>query len=135
MDEKISKPLRVAVYCRVNHVSQFGELEHQQKIVERFCEANNMKRIATWSDEVSGGIMNRPGFQEMKQFLETGSVDGLVVYDISRISRDVSDYMDFEKQMNELGLDIYSVTKGGILKLNETKLSVAYESLKNAKER
>jgi len=55
--------------------------------------------------------MDRPGFIDMVAAAVRHEFDAVVIYDISRGSRDVGDWFAFRKQMLRLGVQVISATQ------------------------
>ena len=67
--------------------------------------------MATFTDEgCSGTNADRAGFQSMIAAARSRRFDAVVIYDVSRGSRDVGDWFAFRKAMLQLGVNVISAT-------------------------
>lgn len=83
---------------------QFGE-------IRRYCRDHDIEIVASYQDEAcSGTNADRDGFQRMLRDAQRGSFDAVVIYDVSRGSRDVGDWFTFRKRMMALGITVISAT-------------------------
>lgn len=88
---------KVYGYKRVSTEEQVDgmSLTNQQIAIERYCEQYDYELVDVFCDEgISAKTAKRPELQRMLALLQSkdNEVSGLVVYNISRISRDVESY-------------------------------------------
>lgn len=104
--------MRAAAYARYSTDKQTeNSIEYQLAEIRRYCAAHEIPVTATYSDEAySGTNADRPGFQAMVAAAKAGVIDAVIVYDISRGSRDVADWFAFRKDMLRLGVQVISAT-------------------------
>jgi len=104
--------LRAAAYARYSTDRQTeNSIEYQLAEIRRYCAEHEIPLAATYTDEGrSGTNADRPGFQAMVAAAKAGAVDAVIVYDISRGSRDVADWFAFRKDMLRLGVRVISAT-------------------------
>lgn len=66
----------------------------------------------TFIDEAQTGTnTSRSGFTRLLEMAEKGHFDVVVIYDVTRGSRDVVDWFSFRKKMQELGVKVLSATE------------------------
>ncbi|WP_050698638.1 recombinase family protein [Anaeromassilibacillus senegalensis] len=108
-----SKPLRAAAYARYSTNRQTeNSIEYQFNKIKEYCHQNRIQVVSYYSDEgQSGTNMDRAGFIDMVAAAARGEFDAVVIYDISRGSRDVGDWFAFRKQMARLGVQVISATQ------------------------
>lgn len=107
---------RVAIYTRVSTEDQAQEgfsLEAQKDKLTEYCKLNGYTIAGIYSDEgLSGKNTMRPRLQAMLKDAESRMFDLVLVWDISRISRNTLDLLTiaqhFEK--HNIGLKSYSET-------------------------
>ena len=104
--------MRAAAYARYSTDKQTeNSIEYQLAEIRRYCAAHEIPVTATFTDEGrSGTNADRPGFQAMVAAAKAHAIDAVVVYDISRGSRDVGDWFAFRKDMMRLGVTVISAT-------------------------
>ena len=89
----------------------FQYVHNQLTEIEKYCTENQIPIVATFTDEgLSGTNTDRPGFQAMVSAAKAGAIDTVVIYDISRGSRDVSDWFAFRKEMMQHNVNVISAT-------------------------
>ena len=105
--------MKAAEYARYStDRQQHNSIEYQLSEIRRYCAENNITITATFIDEAESGTnTNRSGFQSMLDAARRKEFDAVVIYDISRGSRDVGDWFTFRKQMLRLGVTVISATQ------------------------
>ena len=88
---------KVVGYTRVSTEEQVdgASLENQNRAIRNYAERNNMEIIEWFEDPgVSAKTANRPGLQKLLEFCKEhkGEIDHVVVYNISRISRNINSF-------------------------------------------
>ena len=104
--------MRAAAYARYSTDKQTeNSIQYQLQEIRRYCDAHEIDIVATFTDEgLSGTNADRPGFQAMIAAAKDHQIDTVVIYDISRGSRDVGDWFAFRKAMMYLGVQVISAT-------------------------
>lgn len=104
--------MKAAAYARYSTDRQTeNSIAYQLQEIRRYCDRSNIPIVATFTDQAcSGTNADRAGFQSMVAAAEAGEIDTVVIYDISRGSRDVGDWFSFRKQMMFLGVNVISAT-------------------------
>lgn len=104
--------LRAASYARYSTQNQDGNsIAYQFNRIAEYCQKNDIKLVAHYADEAQSGTNteNRPEFLRMISDAGKGLFDAVVIYDITRGSRDVADWFEFRKTMRMLGVRVISV--------------------------
>ena len=100
-------------YIRVSTERQVDgfSLENQKKDIEDYCKDRNYELVGIFADEgVSGkNIEDREEFINMMRYLENKDVDGVIIWKISRISRNTSDFFTITKKLEDLGKKLISI--------------------------
>lgn len=106
-------PDRVVGYARYSTDRQTeNSIEYQLAAIKQYCEENKIKLYKCYIDpERSGSNVDRPGFQELLFDARQGLVSKVIIYDISRGSRDIVDWFMFRKEMMALDVEVISVTQ------------------------
>ena len=104
--------MKAAAYARYSTDRQTeNSIAYQLQEIRSYCQANDSPVVATYTDEgCSGTNADRAGFQAMVAAARSGAIDAVVIYDISRGSRDVGDWFTFRKAMMYLGVSVISAT-------------------------
>lgn len=89
-----------------------NSIAYQINAITQYCNKNNIHLKQFYSDEAcSGTNTDRVGFQSMLADAELRTFDAVVIYDISRGSRDVVDWLSFRKEMAKLNIKVISCTQ------------------------
>ena len=108
---------KIAIYCRVSTDEQAkkkeGSLVSQvQRLWAKVDEKNAFapkkwgKVLRIYKDEAcSGKNTDRPQFQQMLCDIRGGKIDTVMVTELSRLSRSVTDFLNFIKELEDLGCD------------------------------
>lgn len=104
--------MKAAAYARYSTDRQSeNSIEYQLTEIRKYCAEHDIPIVATFSDEgCTGTNADRAGFQAMVAAAKSGAVDTVVIYDITRGSRDVGDWFTFRKAMMYLGVTVISAT-------------------------
>ena len=103
--------MQAAAYARYSTEHQTSSsIAYQMRKIEEYCDSHGITVSARYADEaMSGTNTQRPAFQSLCQDAALRKFDAVVIYEISRGSRDVSDWFGFRKQMAVLGVQVISV--------------------------
>lgn len=111
---------KVVGYIRVSTQEQAedGEsLERQAARIKAYCEAKGFEQPEIISDEgISGSKKNRPGFQHIVAMCKAGQLGKLIIYDSSRLNRDVRNAYDFFELVDRAGVEVHDIQSGGVIK-------------------
>lgn len=111
-NERKVKIMKAAAYARYSTDNQTeNSIEYQLQEIRAYCSTHDIQIVATFTDEgCTGTNADRRGFQAMLDAARAGRIDTVVIYDISRGSRDVGDWFTFRKAMLYLGVTVISAT-------------------------
>ena len=99
-----------AAYARysTDHQTE-NSIAYQMHEITGYCAKNNINLTHSFIDKgQSGTNMDRDGFQEMISAARAGEFNDIIIYDVTRGSRDVADWFAFRKRMRELGINVIS---------------------------
>lgn len=105
---------QAVIYCRVSTKKQAREgngLSSQETRCREYAKHRGHKVVGVFTDDVSGKLAQRPGFDEMLAFIRNArSNAGLVVIidDISRMARDVRNHFDLKELIFRAGATLES---------------------------
>lgn len=102
-----------AAYARYSTDKQTGNsIAYQLDKIRVYCAEKQIQITATYTDEgQSGTNTDRPGFRALLAGAQQHAFDAVVIYDITRGSRDVGDWFTFRKRMALLGIEVISATQ------------------------
>ena len=100
-------------YARYSTSNQTdNSIAYQLTEIIRYCQQHDIRLVGTYTDEAESGTnTDRPGFQQMCRDARSGKFQAVVIYDISRGSRDVGDWFAFRKAMLMLGIQVIAATQ------------------------
>lgn len=125
---------KAAIYTRES--TNFQDPESQLKECLIYCEKNNFQVIKTYQDIASGKNNNRKEFLQMLQDMEDDKFDVVVLWELSRSTRDFFMYKTTVARMKELGKELYSLQEGWLTEDNiDKELSTDMLALINGHER
>lgn len=104
--------LPAAEYMRYSTDNQTeNSIAYQQAKIRKYAAENGIQIVASFQDEAcSGTNTDRRGFQALVAAAHRREFGAVIVYDISRGSRDVGDWFSFRKAMMYLGVKVISAS-------------------------
>ena len=105
--------MTAAAYARYSTANQQEtSIAAQLDGIRAYCEREGITLASMpYIDEARTGTnMDRPGFQRLLADARAGRFEAVVVYDVSRGSRDVADWFLFRREMQALGVRVLSAT-------------------------
>ncbi len=98
-------------YCRYSSDKQQQQsIEHQLETIEAFCHKHDITLIEKYIDEAQTGTNDqRKAFQRMIEDSGHSKWGYLLVYDLSRLARNVEDQMFYQKILKQHGIMVISV--------------------------
>lgn len=105
---------RAALYVRVSTLRQASEgisIEQQREQLKEFAQQRGFDVAEVLSDEgLSGGTTKRPGFQRVLELVRTKAIDAVIVYEISRLTRELRAMLEAVELMQRRGVEFLSLT-------------------------
>lgn len=103
---------RVAIYLRISQ-DRTGEglaLERQEAACRELCRSRGWTVVAVYRETVSASReARRPEFERLRADVEAGAVDGVVCWDLDRLTRKPAELEWFAERGERLGLMLASV--------------------------
>ena len=101
-------------YIRVSTARQARRgvsLATQRERIGRYCAGAGLELAETITDAGASGAegASRAGFVRLLDAVEAGGVGAVVVWDLSRLSRDTLTLLAFERFLSECGVALYTV--------------------------
>lgn len=99
-----------------------NSIAYQRTKIEQYCRENELELASFFADEAESGTnTDREGFRQLVAAAARHEFDVVVIYEITRGSRDVGDWFDFRKKMMMLGIQVVSTSEklGNILDPND----------------
>lgn len=112
----------IAVYLRVSTDKQDEAM--QRAAIERYLEGTEdpVARLTEyWYIDVgiSGTITDRPSYKAMLLAVSSGDIHKIVVYEYSRLWRDLEEQNRVLKILQALNIELYSVTEGPVKSIED----------------
>jgi site-specific DNA recombinase len=108
--------MRVFIYCRVSTDEQATDahysLANQEQKARDYAKSKGWHVAAVVKDVASGKDANRDGYQELLSAIKKRSIDGVVVYRLDRLSRNVRDIYDFLYKIQSIEIGFISLSEG-----------------------
>ena len=106
--------MKIACYTRKSVYSDKSDsVDSQTRFCREYAEQNiddEIESFTVYCDEgFTGANTSRPDFVRMMQDVDAGIVDILIVYQLDRLSRDVRDFSNIYKHLEEKGVKFVSV--------------------------
>ena len=127
---------KAAIYARFSSNNQRQEsIFHQVEKIKQYANDNGIEIVESYIDEAESGTTDqRTNFLKMINDAPTASWKYIVVYKMDRLSRNVSDALNYKKHLANLGIKIISVIEdfdtdtpeGGLFNLITMGLSQYY---------
>lgn len=125
---------RAVIYIRESTNFQDPESQYQECLA--FCEKNDFEVIKKYQDIASGKSNTRKEFLQMQQDMEDDLFDVVVLWELSRSTRDFITYKLMIQRMFELNIELYSLQEGKLTEDNiDSEFSNDIRALVNSHER
>lgn len=102
-------------YLRASTNEQKQDVEHQKRSIEKFAKANNMKVDKWYSEYISAfstSIDDREQINEIKKLAEENKVENLLIFESSRLARNMEDGLNVLDFFSMHNVRVFSVKDG-----------------------
>ena len=98
---------RVVIYARVSTVIQ--DYDRQIDELKDYAKRMNYQVVKVFSEKVSGTkkVAERNALSELLDYVRTNKVDKVLIYECSRLSRRIVDFLQVTEELNELKVSLY----------------------------
>lgn len=112
--------MKTVLYCRVSSATQEerGTIRTQQEFAARYCKANGIRLVESYLDDgISGSvpIKERPAGSRLLRDAQAGKFDTLLIYNLSRLSRDTLDALETIRTLHSQGIALKSISDGVVV--------------------
>ena len=99
--------MKVVIYARVSTVIQ--DYDRQIDELKDYAKRMNYQVVKVFSEKVSGTkkVAERNALSEMLDYVRTNKVDKVLIYECSRLSRRIVDFLQVIEELNELKVSLY----------------------------
>jgi DNA invertase Pin-like site-specific DNA recombinase len=104
-----SEPLRAVIYRRVSTYQQLGGISPETQLAraEALIAEQRWEIVGDFYDPaLSGAKESRRDLDRMLEMCRAGLVDVVMVGDLSRLSRDLRNSLNFEHELQQLGVQV-----------------------------
>ena len=106
--------VKIAAYCRVStdKEDQLMSLRSQKEFFAEYADKNNIELVELYADEGISGtkLKNRKEFNRMMLDAQQGKFTSIYVKDVSRLARNVVDFLQSIRKLKMLNIDCRFVT-------------------------
>ena len=126
---------KTVAYMRASTNEERQDTAHQRRSIERFAESNGFT-IDEWYEEYISAyktsIDNREQIQKVKELAIMGQIDNLIIFESSRLARNMTDQISIMDTFTRCNVKVYSVKDGRCINQNDIdKLMNAFMSYYN----
>ena len=99
--------MKTIIYARVSTNSQ--DYERQIADLREYASRMDYEIVKEFSEKVSGAkkVAEREQLSELMNYVQTHKVDKVLIYECSRLSRRIVDFLSIVEQLNELKVSLY----------------------------
>ena len=114
--------IKTVIYSRVSSESERQDTERQTKELQQYAKRMNYEVVEVFEEKVSGFKKNdqRPVFSKMLELAKEGSIDKILVWELSRIGRSVLQSLQNIQILHNLKVGLY-IKNFNLETLNEDK--------------
>ena len=114
--------IKTVIYSRVSSESERQDTERQTKELQEYANRMNYDVVEIFEEKVSGFKKNdqRPIFSKMLELAKEGSIDKILVWELSRIGRSVLQSLQNIQLLHDLKVGLY-IKNFNLETLNEDK--------------
>lgn len=97
-------------YTRYSTLNQDdNSIAYQVEAIQRYCKKHDLSLVDVYADEASTGYNdNRNNFQRMLVDAENKRFECIIIYDISRMSRNVKDWFSVRDRLRKCNIKLFS---------------------------
>ena len=103
---------KVIIYARVSTTSQ--EYDRQLEELRAYCKKMGFEVVKEFAETASGAkkAADRVALTELLNYVETHEVDKVVIYECSRLSRRVLDFLEIIEFLNKRHVSVFILQNG-----------------------
>jgi transcription elongation factor Elf1 len=109
MEDNTMNNKKTAIYCRMA-CADTEQIERQEEMLLKFAGDNGYGECACYRDNGESGMsLDRPGMQRLKDDIRAGKIHTVIVYNLSRISRNALHFNDWYQLLKRHRVGFLSV--------------------------
>ena len=101
------KNITAVIYARVSTNSQ--DYDRQLNDLREYASRMGYEVVKEFAEKISGAkkVVEREALTELLSFVEANHIDKVLIYECSRLSRRVADFINIVDRLNELHISLY----------------------------
>ena len=101
------KMITAVIYARVSTKSQ--DYDRQLNDLREYAKRKGYEIVKEFAEKISGAkkVIEREAMTELLSFVEAKHIDKVLIYECSRLSRRVADFVNIVDRLNELNISLY----------------------------
>ena len=101
------KMITAVIYARVSTKSQ--DYDRQLNDLREYAKRMGYVVVKEFAEKISGAkkLAEREAMTELLSFIEAKHIDKVLIYECSRLSRRVADFINIVDRLNELNISLY----------------------------
>lgn len=106
------KNITAVIYARVSSNGQ--DYERQLNDLQYYARRMGYNVVKEFAEKISGAkkVAEREALTELLYFVEANHIDKVLIYECSRLSRRVADFINIVDRLNELHISLYILQNG-----------------------
>lgn len=133
---KSQEKIVIAIYMRVS--TQRQQTEAQRAGIEAWIKKNKYPeaKLIWFEDKATGATLERPAFKRLLAAVKKGSIQKIITFEISRLSRDFVDTLTLMRTLSEHSVEL-EIPDRGVVRFQDSleKFMVAAKALVAGQER
>ena len=103
---------RAVIYARVSTIGQ--DYQRQLAELKAYASKMNYKVVKEFTEKVSGAkkIAEREALADLLKYVEENKVDKVLIYECSRLSRRITDFLNFIEFLTERRISLFILQNG-----------------------
>lgn len=103
---------RAVIYARVSTIGQ--DYQRQLAELKAYASKMNYKVVKEFTEKVSGAkkIAEREALADLLKYVEENKVDKVLIYECSRLSRRITDFLNVIEFLTERGISLFILQNG-----------------------
>ncbi len=99
--------MTAVIYARVSTIGQ--DYERQLNDLRDYADRMGYEIVKVFAEKISGAkkVVEREALTELLSYVETNNIDKVLIYECSRLSRRVADFINIVDKLNELRISLY----------------------------
>lgn len=106
------KEIKAIIYARVS--TQGQDYERQLTELKQYADRMGYDIVKTFSEKISGAkrVAEREAMSQLLNYIENNKVDKVLIYECSRLSRRVVDFLSIIETLNEKKISLFIYQNG-----------------------